>query len=129
VANSSNTVSVINGVTDAVKATIGVGSNPYSGPFAVAVDPLTDMVYVANVGSDTVSAIAPSTTVTWTASSSAITPTCEVLGASSSSGPWTEVTTAPCSSGSVTVDGPWSYWKVMSKLNDWEASSAPVEAS
>jgi len=101
VANSSSyTVSVIDGATNTVTATIDVGSDP----IGVAVDSSTDTVYAANANSDTVSAIAHSTTVTWTASSSAIAPTCEVLGASSSSGPWTEVTTAPCSSGSVTVD-------------------------
>jgi len=122
----SGTVSVIDGATNTVTGTISVGSNP-SG---LAVDPSTGTVYAADVSS-TMWAITPSTTVTWTdsSSSSAIASTCEVLGASSSSGPWTEVTTAPCSSGRVTFDGLWPYWKVVSRLNDWEAASAPVAAS
>ena len=54
VANQTdNTVSVINGNTNRVTATIGVGDQPE----AVAVDPTNDMVYVANYVDDTVSVI------------------------------------------------------------------------
>jgi YVTN family beta-propeller protein len=50
---SGNSVSVINGGTDAVTATVGVGSSPAG----IAVDPATNTVYVANEGSDSVSVI------------------------------------------------------------------------
>ena len=46
-------VSVINGATDAVTATVPVGSQPV----AVDVDPATDTVYATNYGSNTVSVI------------------------------------------------------------------------
>jgi DNA-binding beta-propeller fold protein YncE len=46
-------VSVIGGWTNTVMATITVGS----GPFAVAVNPVTGAVYVGNAGSGTVSVI------------------------------------------------------------------------
>ena len=58
VANAnSNTVSVIDGSTNAVTATISVGTYPTG----VAVDPVTDTVYVANRTSNTVSVIDGST--------------------------------------------------------------------
>jgi YVTN family beta-propeller protein len=49
----NNTVSVINGATGKVTATIGVGIDPY----AVAVDPSTDTAYVTNENDGTVSVI------------------------------------------------------------------------
>ena len=49
----SNTLSVINGVTDSKADTISVGSFPYG----VAVNPFNDRVYVTNRGSNTVSVI------------------------------------------------------------------------
>ncbi|MGH9171745.1 MAG: fibronectin type III domain-containing protein, partial [Acidimicrobiales bacterium] len=49
----SGTVSVIDGASDTVTATVTVGSEPD----AVGVDPPTDTVYVANYGSDTVSVV------------------------------------------------------------------------
>ena len=46
-ANSlSNNLTVIDGATDSVTATIPVGT----GPFGVAVDPQTNFIYVANAG-------------------------------------------------------------------------------
>jgi YVTN family beta-propeller protein len=66
--SSSNTVSVIDGSTEAVTATISVGTHP-SG---VAVDPATDTVYVTDTTSNKVSVIDGSTdTVTSTISVSA----------------------------------------------------------
>jgi YVTN family beta-propeller protein len=66
--NGSNTVSMIDGATDTVTATIAVGTSPYS----VAVDPLTNTIYVANFGSRTVSVIDGATnTVTQTVGSGA----------------------------------------------------------
>jgi YVTN family beta-propeller protein len=49
----SNTVSVINGATNAVNPTISVGDLP----IGVAVDPTTGFIYVTNSGSNTVSVI------------------------------------------------------------------------
>jgi YVTN family beta-propeller protein len=51
--NSSNTVSVINGATNMVTATVTVGTQPE----AVAVNPVMGQVYVANKGSNNVSVI------------------------------------------------------------------------
>jgi YVTN family beta-propeller protein len=53
---TGNTVSVINGATNAVVATIPVGT----GPFGVGVNPATNMTYVANHFSDDVSVISGS---------------------------------------------------------------------
>ena len=53
----SNTVSVIDGTTNTVTATLVVGTNPYD----VGVDNATNRVYVANRGSNTVSIIDGST--------------------------------------------------------------------
>jgi YVTN family beta-propeller protein len=54
VANAnSNSVTVIDGATNAVASTVPVGTNPA----AVAVNPVTDEVYVANFGSNTVTVI------------------------------------------------------------------------
>ena len=54
----SDTVSVIDGHTRKVTATVGVGHNPGAlGPDGVAVDPATDTIYVTNFGSDTASVI------------------------------------------------------------------------
>ena len=50
---NDNTVSVIDGATNVVIATIPVGINPAG----VDVNPLTDRIYVANRLSDTVSVI------------------------------------------------------------------------
>jgi hypothetical protein len=50
-------VSVIDGATNAVKATVPVGSEPAG----VAVDEITDNIYAANFGSNTVSVIIPAT--------------------------------------------------------------------
>ena len=50
---NDNTVSVINGATNAVIDTIPVGINPAG----VAVNPLTNRIYVANRNSDDVSVI------------------------------------------------------------------------
>ena len=57
VANSvvPGTVSVINGQTNTVTATISVGA----APFGIAVNPKTGTVYVTNSGDGTVSVIAP----------------------------------------------------------------------
>jgi YVTN family beta-propeller protein len=52
---SSNTVSVINPATNAVTATIPVGSEPVG----VAVNQLTGKIYVTNTLSNTVSVIIP----------------------------------------------------------------------
>jgi YVTN family beta-propeller protein len=49
----SNTVSVIDGATNAVAATVTVGNTP----FAAAVNAVTGQVYIANAGSNTVSVI------------------------------------------------------------------------
>jgi YVTN family beta-propeller protein len=49
----SNTVSVINGVTERVADTITVGSFPYG----IAVNPFNDRIYVTNRGSNTVTVI------------------------------------------------------------------------
>ena len=49
----SNTVSVVDGATGAIKATVAVGNRP-SG---IAVDPVTNTIYVANVLDSTVSVI------------------------------------------------------------------------
>ena len=49
----SNVVSVINGSTNKLSATIPVGDNPID----IAVNPITNKIYVANYGSDTVSVI------------------------------------------------------------------------
>ena len=49
----SNNVSVIDGASNTVVATVAVGSNPYG----VAVNPNTNRIYVANYGDDTVSVI------------------------------------------------------------------------
>ena len=49
----SNNVSVIDGATNTVTATIVVGSSPYS----VSVNPTTNKIYVANPGSNNVSVI------------------------------------------------------------------------
>jgi YVTN family beta-propeller protein len=54
---SSNTVSVIDTVTNTVSATIPVGLTP----FGVAVSPDGSKVYVANISSNTVSVIATAT--------------------------------------------------------------------
>jgi hypothetical protein len=53
-------VSVIDGTTNTVTATIDMGDNPMVG---VAVDPVTHNPYVGNYGSDTVSAISSNTTL------------------------------------------------------------------
>jgi YVTN family beta-propeller protein len=54
VANAgSNTVSVIDGTTNTVVATVTVGTTP----FGVAVNPTTNRIYVTNSGSNTVSVI------------------------------------------------------------------------
>jgi YVTN family beta-propeller protein len=53
----SNTTSVIDGSTGAVRGTIAVGGRPYD----VAVSPSTNMVYVANSASNTMSVIDAST--------------------------------------------------------------------
>ena len=53
--DGGNSVSVIDGATNTVTATIGVGS----GPAGVGVDPATHAVYVANVNDNTVSVITP----------------------------------------------------------------------
>jgi len=50
----SNTVSVIDGATHSVMATVGVGYRPF---WQVAVNPATNQVYVPNNGSGTVSVI------------------------------------------------------------------------
>jgi YVTN family beta-propeller protein len=49
----ADSVSVIDGRTNAVTATVPAGD----GPWAVAVDPVADMVYVANRLSDVVTVI------------------------------------------------------------------------
>jgi len=55
VANSNdNTVSVINGATNTVTATLPVGSEP----FQAGIDASTDTAYVTNFNSNTVSVIA-----------------------------------------------------------------------
>lgn len=51
--NVAGAVSVFDESTNTVTATVPVGSEPYD----VAVDPTTDVIYVANAGSDTVSVI------------------------------------------------------------------------
>src|SRR5437899_4864191 len=57
VANSgSDTVSVINGLTNNVAISIPAGKNP----IGISVNPSSHMVYVANSGSNTVSVIHPS---------------------------------------------------------------------
>jgi YVTN family beta-propeller protein len=54
VANAgSNTVSVIDGTTNTVVATVTVGTTP----FGVAANPVTNRIYVTNAGSNTVSVI------------------------------------------------------------------------
>jgi YVTN family beta-propeller protein len=59
VANSgSNTVSVINPVTNTVVATIPVGATP----FGIAFNPDNGFLYVTNQGGNTVSVIAPLST-------------------------------------------------------------------
>jgi YVTN family beta-propeller protein len=45
-ANTLGTVSVINGASDSIVATVTVGVDP----FAIAVDPVTNRIYVANIG-------------------------------------------------------------------------------
>ena len=56
----SDTVTVIDGATNAAIATVGAGTNPY----AVIVNPVTNKVYVANWGSDTVTVIDGTTNAT-----------------------------------------------------------------
>jgi YVTN family beta-propeller protein len=51
--DNGNTVSVIDGATNTVTATVPVGTNPSS----VSVDAYTDTVYAANLGDNTVSVI------------------------------------------------------------------------
>ena len=51
--NEDNTVSVINGRTGQVTATIGVGALPG----AITVNPATDIIYVANSDASTISVI------------------------------------------------------------------------
>ena len=51
--DGNNTVSVIDGSTNTVTTTVGVGS----GPRGIAVDPVTDSVYVVNAGTRTMSVI------------------------------------------------------------------------
>jgi YVTN family beta-propeller protein len=51
--NSDNTVSVINGATNEVTATVHVGT----APLGLAVNPTTNRIYVANNGANTVSVI------------------------------------------------------------------------
>ena len=53
IVNLDNTVSVIDGNTNAVVGTINVGKNPAG----VAVNPNTNIVYITNQGYDTVSII------------------------------------------------------------------------
>ena len=53
----SNTVSVIDGSTNAVTATVTVGTNPYD----VGVNPSTNTIYVANEGSASVSVLTQAT--------------------------------------------------------------------
>ncbi|MFZ0513844.1 MAG: hypothetical protein WAM14_19715, partial [Candidatus Nitrosopolaris sp.] len=53
VANYDNTVSVINSITNRVITSIPVGVNP----IGVSVNPLTNMIYVANHSDNTVSVI------------------------------------------------------------------------
>ena len=50
-----NTVSVINGRTNTVTATIPVGT----APDAVAANPKTNTIYVTNLGDNTVSVLSP----------------------------------------------------------------------
>ena len=52
--NGSNTVSVIKGASNTVVATVPVGPQPDD----LAVNPVTNRIYVANTGDNTVSVIA-----------------------------------------------------------------------
>src|ERR1700730_9914947 len=54
---SSNKVSVIDGFSNSIIATVSVGTNPS----AVRVNPLTNGIYVANENSNTVSVISGNT--------------------------------------------------------------------
>ena len=70
--DGSGTVSVIDGATNTVTATVAVGTDP----IGVAVDETTDTIYAANDGSGTVSVIDGATnTVTATVTVGAATPT------------------------------------------------------
>jgi YVTN family beta-propeller protein len=60
--SSGNSVSVINGATNAVTATVNTGTNPV----ALAVNPLSNMVYVVNNGSSNITAINGATNATST---------------------------------------------------------------
>ena len=60
--HDSNTVTVIDGVADNAVATITVGTHPQ----AVAVNPVTDKIYVANRDSNTVTVIDGTTNATTT---------------------------------------------------------------
>ncbi len=57
--SASNSVSVIDGATNAITTTVNVGTTPV----ALAVNPLTNMVYVANNGSNDVTVINGATNV------------------------------------------------------------------
>ncbi|MGO8796805.1 MAG: YncE family protein [Candidatus Sulfotelmatobacter sp.] len=60
--DGSNTVSVINGATNSVAATVAVGASPY----AVAVNPVTNTAYVCNFSGGSVTAINGTTYATST---------------------------------------------------------------
>jgi len=126
VANGSGTVSVIDGSTNTVTDTISIGG----GPYGVAYDSATGEVYVANWASNMVSVISSTstTTISWSWSSSLNT-SCNVLGATSSSGPYSSLGTTSCSAGSVSTQTTDSYFEIESVYNAWTSPpTSPVSA-
>jgi len=120
----SNTVSVIDGSTNAVTETITVGTYP----FGVAYDSATGEVYVADELPNTVSVISSTstTTISWSWSSSLNT-SCDVLGATSSSGPYSSLGTTSCSAGSFSSQTTDSYFEIQSVYNAWTSPpTSPV---
>ena len=110
---NSNTVSVIDGATNQVTDTVGVGA----GPVGVAVDPLTHAAYVTNGNANTVSVITPATGSVPAAPAH--------LTASASNGSASLSWTAPSSDGGSAITG----YDVFEGTSSGTESSTPVNSS
>jgi len=124
---TAETISVIDASTNQVVSTMGAGANV----FGVAVDPETGVLFVGYVYNGFVGAISPTddVAVSWSAPSSPIVLSCEVLGATSSSGPFQELATEPCSQGSASIVTNYSWIEVLPVYEAWQGPATPFQAA
>jgi len=124
---TAETISVIDASTDQVASTMDAGASV----FGVAVDPETGVLFIGYVYNGFVGAISPTddVAVSWSAPSSPIVLSCEVLGATSSSGPFQDLATEPCSQESASITTNYSWLEVLPVYEEWQGPATPFQAA